>query len=208
MKVYFFKSDVTQYQIFPVPENLEDFIEIEVIDEINLDTKQLVLSNDEYILVDRSPSDLHEWKDNAWVIDAEKLQKLIEQQRQQVINLISVELYKHNNGGVYVPNINRWCSTDESAERNLLNIKATFDLLGDSKIEVTCADGSSFLMDKEVLTNVWQAIVDMKTSNQLNATNLIESVKVSTDPLSIDYNTGWSQTYEEFKSNSKGESNE
>ncbi|HDR1241561.1 TPA: hypothetical protein QB250_000729 [Pasteurella multocida] len=43
MKVYFLKSDLNQYQIFPTPQNLQDFIEFDVQNESELERKQLIL---------------------------------------------------------------------------------------------------------------------------------------------------------------------
>lgn len=53
MKVYFLKTDLGQYQIFPEPLNTEEFVEIEIENESILNTKQLVLKNGQYVLVDK-----------------------------------------------------------------------------------------------------------------------------------------------------------
>ncbi|HHF4095167.1 TPA: hypothetical protein ACPOOV_001313 [Haemophilus influenzae] len=53
MKVYFLKSDLNQYQIFPVPSNTGEFVEIEIESENVLNTKQLVLKGGQYVLVDK-----------------------------------------------------------------------------------------------------------------------------------------------------------
>lgn len=42
MKVYFFKDNLNNYQIFPPPQNINNVIEIEVKNEAVLDNKQLV----------------------------------------------------------------------------------------------------------------------------------------------------------------------
>lgn len=72
MKVYFFKDNLNNYQIFPPPQNLNDVIEIEVKNEAVLDNKQLVKNGNGYILVNKKPTELHIWNGNSWVIDEEK----------------------------------------------------------------------------------------------------------------------------------------
>ena len=72
MKVYFLKENLNSYQIFPIPQNLNDFVEMEVENESELETKQLIYFKSQYILVDRQPTELHIWNGNSWVIDEEK----------------------------------------------------------------------------------------------------------------------------------------
>lgn len=72
MKVYFFKDNLNNYQIFPPPQNLNNVIEIEVKNESVLDNKQLVKNGNGYILVNKKPTELHIWNGNSWVIDEEK----------------------------------------------------------------------------------------------------------------------------------------
>lgn len=72
MKVYFLKENLNSYQIFPIPQNLNDFVEMEVENESELETKQLINFKSQYILVDRQPTELHKWNGITWVIDEEK----------------------------------------------------------------------------------------------------------------------------------------
>lgn len=72
MKVYFLKENLNSYQIFPIPQNLNDFVEMEVENESELETKQLIYFKNQYILVDRQPTELHKWNGKGWVIDEEK----------------------------------------------------------------------------------------------------------------------------------------
>ncbi|MFK5041943.1 DUF4376 domain-containing protein, partial [Glaesserella parasuis] len=75
----------------------------------------------------------------------------IEEQRQQVRNAINTLRDKKINGGVYVPAIDKWIDTDATAERNILSVKATFDLFGDQEIPWTFADNSVAMINKEKL---------------------------------------------------------
>ncbi|HHF6873709.1 TPA: hypothetical protein ACPQKV_001309 [Haemophilus influenzae] len=72
MKVYFLKENLNSYQIFPIPQNLNDFVEMEVENESELETKQLINFKSQYILVDRQPTELHKWNGITWVIDEKK----------------------------------------------------------------------------------------------------------------------------------------
>ncbi|MDC4238369.1 hypothetical protein M3X96_10500, partial [Pasteurella multocida] len=68
MKVYFLKKNLNQYQTFPIPEDLNEFIEIEIDNETELEVKQLINYRNNYILVSRCPSDNHVWNGKEWVI--------------------------------------------------------------------------------------------------------------------------------------------
>ena len=85
MKVYFLKENLNSYQIFPIPQNLNDFVEMEVENESELETKQLIDFKSQYILVDRQPTELHKWNGNSWVIDEEKQTEI---KRELIKNLV------------------------------------------------------------------------------------------------------------------------
>lgn len=72
MKVYFLKENLNSYQIFPIPQNLNHFVEMEVENESELETKQLIDFKGQYILVDRQPTELHKWNGNSWIVDEKK----------------------------------------------------------------------------------------------------------------------------------------
>lgn len=74
MNVYFLKTDLSQYQIFPAPEHdeLNNFITFEVESENDLDNKELIFFNDEYILVPRRDCDSCVWNGKKWVIPEDK----------------------------------------------------------------------------------------------------------------------------------------
>ncbi|HDR1123416.1 TPA: hypothetical protein QB326_001508 [Pasteurella multocida] len=88
MKVYFLKSDLNQYQIFPAPQNLQDFIEFEIGDGVDLESKQLILCQGQYILVDRQPTELHMWNGNEWVLDEKKCAEIKRELIKKLVNSI------------------------------------------------------------------------------------------------------------------------
>ncbi|CWX16193.1 TPA: hypothetical protein ACPIZ7_001725 [Haemophilus influenzae] len=85
MKVYFLKENLNSYQIFPIPQNLNDFVEMEVENESELETKQLIDFKSQYILVDRQPTELHKWNGITWVIDEKKKTEI---KRKLIKNLV------------------------------------------------------------------------------------------------------------------------
>ena len=85
MKIYFLKENLNSYQIFPIPQNLNDFVEMEVENESELETKQLIDFKSQYILVDRQPTELHKWNGITWVIDEKKKTEI---KRKLIKNLV------------------------------------------------------------------------------------------------------------------------
>ena len=85
MKVYFLKENLNSYQIFPIPQNLNDFVEMEVENESELETKQLIDFKGQYILVGRQPTELHKWNGNSWIVDEKKKTEI---KRKLIKNLV------------------------------------------------------------------------------------------------------------------------
>ncbi|MFU2111094.1 DUF4376 domain-containing protein, partial [Glaesserella parasuis] len=118
---------------------------------------------------------------------------------QQTRNAINTLRDKKINGGVYVPAIDKWIDTDATAERNILSVKATFDLFGDQEIPWTFADNSVAMINKEKLLVIWQVLMEAKTNNHANALKHKAMVEQVENPLEYDYSSGWTQTYEEYQ---------
>lgn len=122
----------------------------------------------------------------------------IEERRQQVRNAINALRDRKINGGVYVPEIDKWIDSDERAERNLLSTKASLDLFGDTlDIVWTCADNTTIKLDKATMLHIWQALMTNKQQNHANALAHKAAVEKSENPLEYDYSGGWTQTYED-----------
>ncbi|MEX4360882.1 hypothetical protein MZB24_09795 [Haemophilus influenzae] len=85
MKVYFLKENLNSYQILPIPQNLNDFVEMEVENESELETKQLIDFKGQYILVGRQPTELHKWNGNSWIVDEKKKTEI---KRELIKNLV------------------------------------------------------------------------------------------------------------------------
>ncbi|MFC0995974.1 hypothetical protein ACFGZ1_06270 [Pasteurella multocida] len=77
MFIYYRKNNLKNYQIFPTPSNLDDYIVVEVDSESELNGKELVVVNDMPMLVPTRPSECYEWVDGQWVISDEKASELL-----------------------------------------------------------------------------------------------------------------------------------
>lgn len=144
-------------------------------------------------------SELCEWNGSAWVISSEKQAELKAQQQEQVRQTINDLRDKKINGGVYVPEIDKWIDSDARAERNLLSTKASFDLFGDDlNIVWTCADNTTIKLDKAAMLHIWLALMANKQQNHANALAHKNAVEQSENPLEYDYSAGWTTTYADF----------
>ena len=85
MKVYFLKTDIRQYVIFPAPEDVSLYFVLEVESDEELAQKTPVLHQGKLVLVDKQPSQDHEWDGKAWVIPPEKQTALFAEQKESLI---------------------------------------------------------------------------------------------------------------------------
>ena len=141
-----------------------------------------------------------EWNGAEWVISPEQQATLLAEQREQVRSKINEFRDRKINGGVYVEAVGKWLDTDATAERNILSVKASFDLFGDSVGEIawTCADNSILMINKDKLMLIWQALMQAKTDNHANALRHKAAVEQSDNPLDYDYSDGWTQCYHDY----------
>ena len=137
---------------------------------------------------------------NPILIDGVIVEQLpsIDEQRQQIRNAINALRDKKINGGVYVPEIDKWIDTDATAERNILSVKASFDLLGDMEIAWTCADNSILMINKDKLMQIWQALMQAKTGNHANALRHKAALEQTDNPLEYDFSDGWTECYHDY----------
>lgn len=88
MKVYFLRTDISQYVIYPIPENESLYFVLDIDSDEELAGKTPVLHQDKLVLVDKQPSPAHEWDGKAWVISPEKQTALLSEQRDSLIEQI------------------------------------------------------------------------------------------------------------------------
>lgn len=89
MKIYFLKTDISQYVIYPVPENESLYFVLDIDSDEELEEKTPVLHQDKLVLVDKQPSPAHEWDGNDWVISPEKQTALLAERKTQLLNVIA-----------------------------------------------------------------------------------------------------------------------
>ena len=158
-----------------------------------------LLVGDQIIERGHRPSDYHEWDGTQWAISDEQQAVKNAEDIAKVRNAINALRDRKINGGVYVPAIDKWIDTDATAERNILSVKATFDLFGDQEIPWTFAANSVAMINKEKLLVIWQALMTNKQQNHANALAHKAAVEKSENPLEYNYSNGWTMTYEEYK---------
>mgnify|MGYP006945809171 FL=1 len=89
MKVYFLKKDISQYVIYPVPEDESLYFALDVESDDELAQKTPVLHKGKLVLVDKQPSSAHQWDGNGWIIPPEKQTALFAQQKEGLLNKLA-----------------------------------------------------------------------------------------------------------------------
>ena len=135
MKVYFLKTDISQYVIYPVPEDESLYFVLDIDSDEELAQKTQVLHKGKLVLVDKQPTPAHEWDGNAWVIPPEKLTALLTDKRNSLTSQIDNHAAK-----IY----STW-TRFESEYRAGLNNQAATDLIlvqaaGLEKLQVELAN--------------------------------------------------------------------
>lgn len=85
MKVYFLKTDISQYVIYPVPEDESLYFVLDIDSDEELEQKTPVLHQGKLVLVDKQPTPDHEWDGKAWVISPAKMTALFAEQKESLI---------------------------------------------------------------------------------------------------------------------------
>ncbi|HHW7450241.1 DUF4376 domain-containing protein [Pasteurella multocida] len=195
MKVYFLKTDLSQYQIFPEPQNLNDFVEIEVENESELDNKQLIQFQKQYILVAKQPTELHMWNGNEWVVDEEKQAQRLAEQQDEMWEKIKKKRYENGLGGVYIARVGKWFQTGEEEKTKYLGLDKVIDSLGET--DWKCYDNSFIKMNRTLLNEIFLQMVVDENADHINAEKHRAEMMKSAEPLNYDFSTGWSANYEE-----------
>nr|WP_315542379.1 phage tail protein [uncultured Aggregatibacter sp.] len=89
MKVYFLKTDISQYVIYPAPDDESLYFVLDVESDDELAQKTPVLHQGKLVLVDKQPTPDHEWDGTAWVIPPEKMTALLAERKTQLLNVIA-----------------------------------------------------------------------------------------------------------------------
>ena len=99
MKVYFLKTDISQYVIYPVPEDESLYFTLDVESDDELAQKTPVLHKGKLALVDKQPSAAHELNLDmlTWEISSEKQTALLTQQKKGLLNKLADKADKLKN---------------------------------------------------------------------------------------------------------------
>lgn len=91
MKVYFLKKDISQYVIYPVPddESLYFVLDVESDDELAQKTPVLHQGQGKLVLVEKQPTKDHEWNGKSWVIPKEKQTALLIKRKNNLMQIIA-----------------------------------------------------------------------------------------------------------------------
>ena len=89
MKVYFLKKDISQYVIYPAPEDESLYFVLDVKSDEELAQKTPVLHQDKLVLVDKQPTPAHKWDGKAWVISPDKMTELLPSRKAELLNVIA-----------------------------------------------------------------------------------------------------------------------
>ncbi|THA20837.1 DUF4376 domain-containing protein [Histophilus somni] len=161
--------------------------------------KQIITDENGYPqLAEPQPSPFHHIEKGQWVISPENQTAHLTQVRAEMREKINALRDEKINGGVFVEAVGKWIDTDATAERNILSVKASYDLFGDMEIAWTCADNSVLMINKEKLTQIWQALMNAKTSNHANALKHKTAMEQSDNPAEYDYSSGWTKCYQDY----------
>lgn len=194
MKVYFFKSDLSQFQLLPEPEDLENFIVIEVKNETDLNNKELVFFESKYLLVEKRTCELSMWDGQKWIVSEDKKAEMLAMQQNEVWEKIKEKRYKNSLGGVYIERIGKWFQTGEEEKTKYLGLDKVIDSL--KEIDWKCYDNSFVKMDRTLLNEIFLQMVITENADHINAEKHRAEMMKSEDPLNYDYSQGWSANYE------------
>jgi len=152
------------------------------------------------VLIEPQPSDAYELNLDTlrWTISKEKQAELLIKQRAEIRAQINTKRDECVNGGVFVPEINKWVDTDDKGRSTLVEIKADFDLNGkNNTYTLICADNTAQVIHFEEFKAVWNAVKTLKEKMYENAYMHKVLLEQSENPTDYNWSTGWSKTYQE-----------
>lgn len=152
------------------------------------------------VLIEPQPSDAYELNIETlqWTISKEKQAELLIKQRAEIRAQINAKRDECVNGGVFVPEINKWVDTDDKGRSTLVEIKADFDLNGkNNTYTLICADNTAQVIHFEEFKAVWNAVKTLKEKMYENAYMHKVLLEQSENPTDYNWSTGWSKTYQE-----------
>lgn len=158
-----------------------------------------ILINGKIVEKGIAPSPYHEWNGKKWILP--KGQQAVKKAEEIAIVRERINALRDNKSasGVYVEQLGKWFDSDDKAQKKLLGLKATMDLVGEITVSWTCADNTDLEnFGKTHLTAVIAAILQAENHNHIIARQHKAALELADNPLEYDYSSGWAKTYEEF----------
>ena len=121
------------------------------------------------LIMEKKPSEYHEWDGDKWVVSQDKRNELLNAQRAEIRAAINKKRDDCVNGGVFVPLINKWVDTDDTAQ----------------------------VIHFEEFKAVWNAVKTLKEKMYENAYMHKLLLEQSANPKDYNWSSGWSKTYQE-----------
>ncbi|QOR22420.1 DUF4376 domain-containing protein [Haemophilus parainfluenzae] len=186
-----------------VPEGAVEISESKYLELLNGQSqgKEIITNKQGHpVLVDPQPSAAHELNLETlqWIISKEKQAELLIKQRAEIRAQINAKRDECVNGGVFVPEINKWVDTDDKGRSTLVEIKADFDLNGkNNTYTLICADNTAQVIHFEEFKAAWNAVKTLKEKMYENAYMHKVLLEQSENPTDYNWSTGWSKTYQE-----------
>lgn len=83
MKVFYLKNTPFQYQIFPEPdaEDMDNYHAVEIDDDVDPNSKEVVVVDGVPTLVDRRPGDEYIWDSGKWSVDLTLTNRRLEKRK-------------------------------------------------------------------------------------------------------------------------------
>ena len=130
----------------------------------------------------KAPSEFHifDKEKKQFVISKEKQAELLIKQRAEIRAQINAKRDECVNGGVFVPEINKWVDTDDKGRSTLI-----------------CADNTAQVIHFEEFKAAWNAVKTLKEKMYENAYMHKVLLEQSENPTNYNWSTGWSKTYQE-----------
>lgn len=162
--------------------------------------REIIVMGKTLTLTSRKPSAYHEWNGTEWIISQSQQDVKKAEEIAIVRERINALRDSKSASGVYVEQLGKWFDSDDKAQKKLLGLKATMDLIGtEMTVDWTCADNTDFeRFGKPHLTAVIAAILQAENHNHTVARQHKAALEQSENPLEYDYSGGWSKTYQEF----------
>ena len=152
--------------------------------------------NDEILAFD--DEQLHLVTDDMTEIDADELSNRLAPSKSelqaQVWEAIKAKRHAVTRGGVFIGSVGKWFHTDDSSRTQYLTLQIMPSL--PPGLMWKTMDNTFIKVTKALLDEIAMTILTEEQVNFTNAENHRVEMLKADDPLSYDYSTGWSKTYE------------